>query len=110
MAKQKLLTKEIERKLLSNKFEDPKNKPYLKLFNPCGPATWLLSEYYPDEKIFFGICDLGFGSPELGYVSLEEIESVNLPFGMKIERDAYYEPEKTLKEYFSEYKAQGFIG
>jgi len=110
VAKQKLLTKDIESKLLANDYQDFKNKPYLKLFNPAGAGTWLLSEYYPEEKIFFGICDLGMGFPELGYVSLEEIESVNLPFGMKIERDAYFEPKKTLEEYFTEYKAQGYVG
>ena len=110
MSKQKLLTKEIEQKLLKNIPQNPANKPYLKLFNPIGAATWLLSEYDVEEKVFFGICDLGFGFPELGYVSLEEIESVNLPFGMKIERDANYEPEKTLAEYFDEYRAQGYVG
>ena len=49
----------------------------------------------------FGLCDLGMGFPELGYVSLQELESVELPFGLKIERDMYFTPDKTLKEYAS---------
>ena len=47
----------------------------------------------------FGLCDLGMGFPELGYVSLQELESVELPFGLKIERDMYFTPDKTLSEY-----------
>ena len=41
----------------------------------------------------FGYCDLGLGSPEWGYVSLRELESVKLPFGMGIERDIYFSPK-----------------
>jgi hypothetical protein len=34
---------------------------------------------------------------ELGYFSLDELESVRGPFGLKIERDLYWKP-KTLRE------------
>ena len=45
--------------------------PVVKLFCPWGAATWLLSELDPeDEDIAFGLCDLGFGCPELGSVRL----------------------------------------
>ncbi|NBX09935.1 MAG: DUF2958 domain-containing protein [Marivivens sp.] len=40
----------------------------------------------------FGLCDLGYGA-EWGYVSLAELESVSLPFGMGIERDIYFQPK-----------------
>ena len=50
----------------------------------------------------YGLCDLGFGCPELGYVSLNEIENLDLPFGLKIERDTWWEPEKTLEEYYND--------
>jgi hypothetical protein len=46
-----------------------------------------------------GLCDLGMGFPELGYVSLQELKSLDLPFGLTIERDKYFEPDKTLAEY-----------
>ena len=49
--------------------------PVVKLFNPCGAAVWLITEMMDDGDTLFGLCDLGFGSPELGYVSLAEIES-----------------------------------
>lgn len=106
----KLITKKIKKLLDSNNERTPEERvPYLKLFNPCGPATWLLSEYNEGTGLFFGLCDLGFGSPELGYVSLEEIESVELPFGMKIERDMYWEPSGNLNQYLSKARARGEI-
>ena len=45
--------------------------PVVKLFNPMGPATWLLCELDADGDTLFGLCDLGVGEPELGYVSLD---------------------------------------
>lgn len=106
----KLLTKEIKRLLDSNNERDSEDRvPYLKLFNPCGSATWLLTEFNEGSGLFFGLCDLGFGSPELGYVSLEEIEEVRLPMGMKIERDMWWEPEGTLIEYYNKARAEGEI-
>lgn len=51
--------------------------PVIKLFNPAGPATWLICAMEADGDILFGLCDLGFGEPELGYVSLEELREVS---------------------------------
>lgn len=87
----KLLTKEIEDKLRANhKTQDSKTKPtyVVKLFNPTGRGTWYLSEL-DDDDIAFGLCDLGY--PELGYVSLDELKSLKLPFGLKIERDLHWD-------------------
>jgi len=87
-----------------------KNKPVVKLFTPWGRATWLISEIDPlDETMLFGLCDLGMGEPELGWVSLEEIQSVKGPFGLKIERDRSFTPNKTLSEYASEARNEGRI-
>ena len=88
----KLITEEIKTKLASNKGDANIDKPYLKLFSPTGAATWLITEIV-DEDTLFGLCDLGMGFPELGYVSLQELESVELPM--------YFTPDKTLKEYAS---------
>ena len=105
----KLLTKEIEAKLSKNIGNATKDKPYLKLFNPVGSATWLISEYHEKDRTFFGLCDLGMGYPELGYVSLQELESLGLPFGLTIERDIHFEPKKTLSEYAAEANQLGSI-
>jgi hypothetical protein len=58
-----------------------------------GPCTWLITEYDPAERIAFGWCDLGLGFPELGYVSLDEVQALTIPpITMRIERDLYFTP------------------
>ena len=61
--------------------------PLAKFFNPIGAATWLVTELAQDGDNLFGLADLGFGCPELGFFSLCEIEAIRLPFGLRIERD-----------------------
>ena len=97
----KLFTKEILRKMpkLYDTDGKPKNevKVQAKLFNPCGAATWYITEYSPEEKIAFGFSNLGDDqNAELGYISIEELENLRLPYGLKIERDRYF--EATLEE------------
>ena len=97
----KLVTTEIRRTLLRNGARrGVDHEPALKLFNPCGAATWLFTELDPDDDdLLFGLCDLGFGSPELGYASLSEIASVRLPNGLAIERDLWFRPRATISVY-----------
>lgn len=76
------------------------HKPVVKLFDPAGAATWLLTEMKPeDNDIAFGLCDLGFGFPELGYVSLSELSRIRGGFGLGIERDKFFEAEHSLEVY-----------
>jgi hypothetical protein len=43
------------------------------------------------KLMMFGWCDLGMGCPELGYVSLSELEEAKFPpFGLGVERDIYF--------------------
>jgi len=74
-----------------NRKREPDPLPVVKFFNPAGAATWLATELDEDDDILFGLADLGFGCPELGYFSLREIASVRLPFGLAIERDTSFE-------------------
>jgi hypothetical protein len=57
---------------------EPDVAPVLKLFNPCGAATWLATELDDDDDTLFGLADLGFGCPELGSFSLCEIDRTDL--------------------------------
>ena len=77
--------------------------PVVKLFNPCGAATWLLTEIDPDdETVAWGLSDLGMGFPELGSVSLAEIAAVRGGLGLPVERDLTFQPAKKLSEYADE--------
>lgn len=84
-------------------------RPVVKLFNPVGGATWLLSELDEDGDTAFGLCDLGMGEPEMGYVSLSEMAEIRLRFGLYIERDIHFTAKKTLGEYAAEARRLGRI-
>lgn len=82
--------------------------PVVKLFAPWGAATWLLTELDADG-IAFGLCDLGMGEPELGYVDLNELTALRGPFGLKIERDMHFKADKSLTAYADEARMTGSI-
>ena len=107
----KLLTEEQRTKLLANGARRGDHEPVVKLFNPCGAGTWLLSELdpeYPDE-CGFGLADLGFGTPELGSIGLLELTEYRGPFGLGIERDIHFTANYPLSIYAEAARAAGRI-
>lgn len=90
--------------------EDSDAHPVVKLFTPDAQATWLLSEADPLEPdLAFGLCDLGLGFPELGYVSLAELAGVRGPLGLSIEVDASFVATEPLSVYAEAARAAGRI-
>ncbi|TGS40700.1 MULTISPECIES: DUF2958 domain-containing protein [unclassified Mesorhizobium] len=73
--------------------------PLVKCFLPNTGAAWLFTELAEDEDTLFGLCDLGQGSPELGYASLAELQSLRGPGRVLVERDRHFKARKTLSEY-----------
>lgn len=114
-----LLTKELERKLLANgKAQNAVRgtdqvmdfEPVVKLFYPAGSATWLLTELDPENPtIAFGLCDLGMGFPELGYVDLDELRSFRGRAGLSIERDLWFRAKGPLSQYAEAASVHGSI-
>lgn len=88
---------------------EPDPVPIVKFFNPCGAATWLATELDEDDDTLFGLADLGFGCPELGYFSLNEIANVRLPFGWRIERDLCFAGRFPLSVYSEAARCHGRI-
>jgi len=77
-------------------------KVLAKFFNPSGAGTWIITE---GEQIdngdyeMFGYCHLGDDTfAELGYVMLSELENVDLPYGLNIERDLHLPKNLKLAE------------
>lgn len=108
----KLLTNDIETRLLANgRNRDQDHPPVVKIFNPCGSATWLLSEIDPgDARIAFGLCDLGMGCPELGSVSLDDLQSFrNNLTGLGLERDRFFKATAPMTAYVKAATAAGYI-
>jgi hypothetical protein len=89
--------------------EETDHWPVVKLFTPDAQATWLLSELDPIDELAFGLCDLGMGFPELGYVSLAELQSVRGPLGLPIERDRHWQAEGPLTAYAEAARKAGGI-
>ena len=102
-----LVPDDIRTRLLANGAvpEETDHLPVVKYFDPCGAATWIITELMPAEgegaapDILFGLCDLGMGSPELGYVSLSELQSITGRLGLGIERDLYFKARYPLSVY-----------
>ena len=94
----KLLTEEIKARI--PKLRSTRNTPdpivQVKLFTPDSNWTWYIIEggvemFGPyEEYMLYGYVEGLEG--EWGYVMLSELEDARGPFGLKIERDLYFEP------------------
>lgn len=97
----KLITKQIEKLLAKYPLysQDGKGSEAVavcKFFQPNGSYTWYVTEGEKQEDgdwRFFGLVENIYGK-EFGYFTLKELESIRLPFGLRIERDIYFEPTK----------------
>jgi hypothetical protein len=105
-----LLAKLIENSRTSEEQDGFDPFPVVKLFTPDA-ATWLISEAYPEDSDvrLFGLCDLGLGSPELGYAMLSEIEDARGKLGLPVERDLYFKAEHRLSAYAKIARYAGII-
>lgn len=83
-------------------------RPVVKLFSPDGSATWLLTELHADGMLF-GLCDLGLGHPELGYVHRRELETARGRLGLPIERDRHWRATAPLSAYAEAARTAGRI-
>lgn len=108
-----LLTPELHAALRMNADRSAKSDhdpaPVVKLFSPVGAATWLATELLDDGDTLFGLADLGFGCPELGYFSLGEIARLHLPFGLTIERDIGFSTSTSLSVWADTARRAGSI-
>ena len=110
----KMFTKKQKEKMIENfKLANNDNagdlKPVVKLFGGSA-CTWLLVDLDIETNTAFGLCDLGFGFPELGSVSIEELNDIRFPpFGLPIERDLHFKPNKSIMEYNKQAYEVGYI-
>ena len=108
----KLFTKAQREKLLANGTRrGADHKPVVRLFNPTGAGTWLLTELDPDhpDDYGFGLADLGMGFPELGDIGIREIAEFRGLMGLGIERDMYFRPKYAISIYAEAARAVGRI-
>ena len=77
---------------------------HIKLFTPDSQWTWYIIEFSKEDKSTCYGYIKGFES-ELGYFSLQELESINGPLGLAIERDLSFSP--TALEIIRKIKIKG---
>ena len=100
----KLLTEEIikrfkEYPLYSQDGKGDESIVLVKYFNPVGAGTWLITEAEQQDDgnwLLFGYCHIF--EWEWGYVMLNDLENLKLPFGLTIERDLYISKAATVKD------------
>ena len=88
----KFITDALEKRFAQIGDQSEEENPLIiaKFFNPCGSQTWYATEYNANNRICFGYVT-GMECNEWGYFSIEELEALQLPFGLTIERDRYFE-------------------
>ena len=110
LREQLLANGRAQRAALRNGTDEPQRldpHPVVKLFTPDANATWLLTELDPEDgDLAFGLCDLGLGEPERGYVRLSEIATVRGRMRLPVERDRHFEADKPLSAYAEEARRQ----
>lgn len=97
-----LFTPEQYQQLIENGKEENFSKnhhPVVRLHILFTGCQWLLTELDPDNPhIAFGLCDLGMGFPELGYVDLDEVKAVkSVPF--PVMRDVFFKGKYPISVY-----------
>lgn len=103
-----LLTRAHRARLFANHASPGDHPPVLKLFTPDANATWLLCDIDSDGRLF-GLCDLGLGSPELGYIMLHELETLRGPFCLPVERDRWFSATAPISAYAAAAREAGRI-
>ena len=94
----KLLTKALEARFAEVGRQESKGLDAVvvaKYFTPDSSWSWFATESLPQDREFFGLVQ-GMDT-ELGYFSLDELESARGPMGLKIERDLSW-TEMTIRE------------
>ena len=64
---------------------------HAKFFTPWSNWTWYVIEFDGENQCFGYVKGL---DAEFGYFSLRELESIEGPFGLKVERDIHFLPIK----------------
>ena len=94
----KLLTKDLPKRLpplYSREGQGKEAIAAVRFFARWADWAWYATEYNPEQRLFFGLV-VG-QEREFGYFSLDELEAIRSPGGLRIERDLFWRP-RPLKE------------
>jgi hypothetical protein len=106
----KIITKEIENAFKKQGYTGNKSakdiKIVLKMFNPTGAGTWYIYEKI-DNDTYMAFVNLGdIDCAECGTVLMSELLAFRGRFGLKLERDKFFEPmSMSLEEVMNKVKS-----
>ncbi len=92
-----LLTKELADRFEAVGSQEAESDPIVlaHFFNPTGGGDWYATEYWKDERLFFGYVSLfGDWNDEWGDFSLDELQTYQGKMGLGIERDIHWQEKK----------------
>lgn len=99
----KLLTDEQIQKLKQIGLSEEQNEgqvPIVRLHLPDKNAYWLFSCIVSgQEKMAYGIFEMGIGFPEIGYFHLDDIADMKFEKNVAIENDLEFKGEHSLLKY-----------
>ncbi len=98
----KLITPELEARFKEVGNQSEVDNPLIiaKFFDPVGSATWYATHYDAETETCYGYVT-GLGFDEWGSFSVKELESIQRPLGVTIERDIYFD-EISFNDQFKE--------
>ena len=99
-----LFTEQQYQKLIENGKPENRDKDHAPIAHLTFPGTaceWLVSELDPEDvHIAFGLCDLGQGFPELGYIDLDELQRIKIGiFGFTVFNNPLFVPKYKMSVY-----------
>ncbi len=98
------LPKDLRARLIANGAQGREldHVPVVKIIDPLGPGTWLLTEATPDDPdVVYGLIfdPSEERGPCLGYERLSVLAAKKGSVGEPLERDAYFEPRYPVSVY-----------
>lgn len=93
----KLLTKEVLDLFKKTGDQSREADPIIvaKFFNPAWAGTWYAAEYDEENQIFFGYVSIfNDYNDEWGSFALSDLTEFRGRFGLGIERDIHFEPQR----------------
>ena len=94
----KLITEELKARFAEVGSQDGCKDPLViaKFFDPMGSGNWWATAYDPKRNICFGYVS-GLQLDEWGYFSIDELEAIERPFGLTIERNIHFQEQLMSK-------------
>jgi hypothetical protein len=74
------------------------HEPVAKIVIPDMGIAYLFTRL-DDTGTAYGLCDVGLGAPELGYIDLHKLQAITDRYSLSVEQDRHFRPKYPLSVY-----------